>query len=85
MSNQEIERLFPSAQVLPIIADQSQTIFLSRLLDISDKLKSDKIFIDISCIHTPEMFVLLKYFQASNSKEKIDIAYSTPFEYNFPE
>ena len=85
MSNQEIERLFPSAQVLPIIADQSQTIFLSRLLDISDKLKSDKILIDISCIHTPEMFVLLKYFQASNPKEKIDIAYSTPFEYNFPE
>ncbi len=85
MSNQEIEKLFPSAQVLPIIADQSQTIFLKRLLDISDKLKSDKILIDISCIHTPEMFVLLKYFKVSNPKEKIDVAYSTPFEYNFPE
>ena len=39
----------------------------------------------ISCIHTPEMFVLLKYFKTANPKKKLDIAYSTPFEYDFPE
>lgn len=38
---------------------------------------------DVSCIHTPEMFTLLKYFELSNPKPSIDIAYSIPFDYEF--
>lgn len=81
----EIEKLFPLAQILPITVGQSQTNFLRNLLEISDKLSSEKILIDISCIHTPEMFVLLKYLKTSNPKNEVDVAYSTPFEYDFPE
>lgn len=80
-----IEELFPFAQILPIMVDHLQTHFLKHLLDISDKLSSEKILIDISCIQTPEMFVLLKYLKTANPKDRIDIAYSTPFEYDFPE
>ena len=50
---EEIKALFPSTQILPIMVKQSQTDFLRSLLDISDKLTSEKILIDISCIHTP--------------------------------
>lgn len=81
----EIEKLFPSAKIISIELDQSQTHFIRHLLDISDKITSKKILIDISCINTPEMFILLKYFKTSNPKDKIDIAYSTPFEYHFPQ
>lgn len=81
----EIEKLFPSAQILPIVIDQSQTKFVKNLQNISDKLCSEKILIDISCIHIPEMFILLKYLKTSNPKYKVDIAYSTPFDYEFPE
>lgn len=79
----EIKNMFPSAQILTVLVKQSQASFLSHLQRISDKLCSEKILIDISCIHTPEMFILLKYFKTSNPKTSVDIAYSTPFEYNF--
>ena len=77
--------MFPSAQIIPVIVNELQTYFLAQLINISDKLSSEKLIVDISCIHTPEMFVLLKYLKTANPKEKLDIAYSTPFEYDFPE
>ena len=81
----DLEKMFPSAQIIPVIVNELQTYFLEQLIDISDKLSSEKLIVDISCIHTPEMFVLLKYLKTANPKEKLDIAYSTPFEYDFPE
>ena len=81
----DLEKMFPSAQIIPVIVNELQTYFLAQLINISDKLSSEKLIVDISCIHTPEMFVLLKYLKTANPKEKLDIAYSTPFEYDFPE
>ena len=56
----DLEKMFPSAQIIPVIVNELQTYFLEQLIDISDKLSSEKLIVDISCIHTPEMFVLLK-------------------------
>lgn len=79
-----IKKLFPEASISIITIDKLQVSFLNNLLDILNILSGKKILIDISCIHTPEMFTLLKYFKISNPKENIDVAYSIPFEYEFP-
>lgn len=75
--------LFPDAIIHVITIDQHQTSFLLNLMALPDVLGSNNIVIDISCIHTPEMFTLLKYFKVSNPKESIDVVYSIPFEYEF--
>lgn len=80
----QVETIFPDAKIFTItINQQEQASFLLTLIAIPDVLTSDNILIDISCIHTPEMFTLLKYFKVSNPKKTIDIAYSIPFEYEF--
>ena len=80
-----VQELFPNAKVYIISAEQGQASFLLNLQKLSNVLTSQKILIDISCVHTPEMFTLLKYFTISNPKAAIDIAYSVPFEYEFSE
>ena len=49
----DLEKMFPSAQIIPVIVNELQTYFLAQLIDISDKLSSEKLIVDISCIHTP--------------------------------
>lgn len=79
----EIGVLFPSAHISSIKISLNQTDFLVKLIAMQTILANRKILIDVSCIHTPEMFTLLKYFRVSNSTSSIDIAYSIPFDYEF--
>ena len=79
----KIHALFPSAHISSINISINQADFLMKLISIQAILETSKILIDVSCIHTPEMFTLLKYFELSNPKPSIDIAYSIPFDYEF--
>jgi len=79
----EITALFPSAHVSSMSITLNQMDFLKKLRSMQTFLESYKILIDISCIHTPEMFTLLKYFELTNPKPSIDVAYSIPFDYEF--
>lgn len=78
-----IKSLFPMADIMPLDIQFQQTIFISKLREISSKILDGRIIIDISCIHIPEIFMLLKYFKILKSMLSIDIAYSVPFEYEF--
>lgn len=78
-----IGSLFPVAEIQVLNANLNSTDFLRNLSSLGGFLSSERVLIDISCIHIPEMFTLLKYFKVTNPKEGIDIAYSVPFEYEF--
>lgn len=41
------------------------------------------LFLDITCIRTPEMFILLKYLKAGVKQERINVSYTIPYDYKF--
>lgn len=81
-----IKDLFPTAKVHFIRAENSQIGFLRQLNQFQTVLScGERVLIDISCIHIPEMFILLKYLCASCKQENLQVAYSVPFDYEFSE
>ena len=78
----KVESLFPDANVIRIRATSSRE-FLSQFLKSIQSLSEEDIIVDISCIHTPEMFILFKCFSLSKCVKNLDAAYTVPFDYEF--
>lgn len=74
---------FPSADIVTIDISGDMISFLSNLQVNENILKSQKIIIDITSIRIPEMFPLLKSIKLINEQACLEIAYSTPIEYEF--
>ena len=86
IANNMISKLFPDSEINVITANNNQVDFLNQLRCLQSKFSVDsRLVVDVSCIHTPEMFTLLKFFRSSCSKERVQVAYSVPFDYDFPE
>lgn len=65
-----------------ILISNSAMDFVNFIKSLSFDNEQNKIVIDISCIHVPEMFTLLKFLKVKGICE-LDIVYSVPFDYNF--
>ena len=80
-----IFHLFPNSGISIVSAHSSQVSFLNQLNSLKSKINGNlDLLIDVSCIHTPELFTLLKFLRSSCCKERIQVAYSIPFDYDFP-
>lgn len=79
-----LDLLFPHATIETILITTNTFDFLFALRKLDSFLCSADVLIDISCIRIPEMFTLLKYFRVAQNKTSLDISYSVPFEYEFP-
>jgi len=64
--------------------DKDPMVFLSALKNaLPPDTECTNLLIDITCIRTPEMFILLKYLKAGLKQNKIKITYTIPYDYNF--
>ncbi len=77
-----VQNIFPDAEVFSIEIGTEQANFLIALKQ-QDKVFQGSVLMDISCIHTPEMFILLKYLKETIAKDYVEVAYSFPFDYRF--
>lgn len=68
-------------QVITINVSDNPSDFLNQLKMIPIEILQD-VFLDISAIHTPEMFMIIKYLKIKSIK-KIDALYSVPHDYIF--
>lgn len=79
----QMDELFPEAEIIIFNITSRPSDFLGELIKFKEFLVAENVLIDITCIHVPEMFTLLKYFKITNKKKSIDVTYSIPFEYEF--
>lgn len=70
------------SKIKSILINNSSIDFVNFLKSLSFDNKQKAIVIDISCIHVPEMFTLLKFLKVEGICG-LDIVYSVPFDYNF--
>ena len=57
--------------------------FITLLKEIQDILTNSILYIDISCLNTPEIFFVMKYLKTLRNSQKICVLYSIPFDYHF--
>ncbi len=77
-----VQNVFPDVEICSIEINTEQANFLIELMKWDEMFKGT-VLMDISCIRTPEMFVLLKYFKETLAKKAVNVAYSFPFDYIF--
>lgn len=46
-------------------------------------LEKESFYLDISCLNTPELFIVMRYLKILKPAQKICILYSIPFDYQF--
>lgn len=73
------------AEVVSISVDGDSCAFLLALQEHKSLFSTPNILIDITSIRIPEMFTLLKYLSVLGTHCYVDVAYSTPVEYEFQE
>ena len=76
-----------ASQITALPVGNNPKEFVARLNNINTEIGlSDKnIIVDISCMHIPEIFTLLKFLKMKCDDISIEVAYSFPFDYNFPQ
>lgn len=76
---------FPKTNIVILHSTSEQSDFLLQLKKRSDILATNELFIDMTAIRIPEMFITFKFLHQLNRQIKIHTIYSTPFDYEFPQ
>jgi hypothetical protein len=79
----QIQNLFPQANCRTISVLPEPIAFLEALQQNRDLFLGKKLFVDITSMRVPELFILFKFLKLSTICGSMSIAYSTPLEYEF--
>lgn len=80
----ELKKILVTEEMNVIQLPLDQIDFVERLKCCESLITSTKIIIDISCLLTPYIFLLLKYINIVNKCVEITIINTVPYDYNFP-
>lgn len=85
LEKQDIERLFNIENVEIINSMSGVTQLIQNIKNFKDILSSDTLYLDISCLNIPELFLLMRYLKTLRPSKKFHVLYSIPFDYHFNE
>ncbi len=71
--------------IINIKVTKSPVDFINNLKKISASFMTGNIVLDITCIHVPEMFTLIKFLKMQSVFSSMDAVYSLPNNYIFNE
>lgn len=79
-----VEEKLKKYKLLYIEATSNPYDFLKNLKNIENSFWETGMLFDISCVRVPELFTLLGYIKKNSIMTTVDIAYSIPYDYEFP-